>query len=419
MNKGYPREIDALLNAPSADERLENLKKIRIRLDRGEFSPRPKGIFVNNHIHTKFSFSPYSPALAVFKGYMEGLDTVGIIDHDTFAGAEEFTEAGKILGIRTSRGMELRVDYAGTPLEGKIINNPDQKSVAYKLLHGVPLRSSARMKALSGRIIPARMARNQAMTENLNRIFAPWKIFLDFEREVVGRSYYAQGGTVTERHLLDALAGKLIERFGGISAASAFLSERFGLPPLKRGQNRAALLGALKAGFVAEFYEEAGRELIPVREAVALGREAGGLSCYSYLGGVKECVTGDKRAQPFEDAFLPLLFEVIRALGIRSVTYAPSRNSDEQLRRFQALCAQYDLFELSGEDINSPDQPLICPRLAEPAFARLLADNEVLLCHERAAEGDPALGFESPAMLKRFPGTAERAEWFLSRYGTP
>ena len=47
-----------LLNAP---ERLENLRKLAAQ------EPKPaQGTDVNNHIHTIYSFSPYSPTAAVW-----------------------------------------------------------------------------------------------------------------------------------------------------------------------------------------------------------------------------------------------------------------------------------------------------------------------------------------------------------------
>ena len=170
MNKGYPEEIDALLNAPSADERLENLKKIRIRLDRGEFSPRPKGIFVNNHIHTIYSFSPYSPAAAVYCARDEGLQTAGIMDHDTIAGAVEFRKAGKIAGIGTTCGMECRADLSGTRMEGRKLNNPDQAGICYMAIHSVPESGFARLQEVFGPLRERRNARNRKMTGNISRL---------------------------------------------------------------------------------------------------------------------------------------------------------------------------------------------------------------------------------------------------------
>lgn len=87
------KEILALLNAPTPEERLKNL---RMLLEAEEVTPVVRPEFANNHIHTTHSFSPYSPTAAVYFARAEGLNTCGIMDHDSIAGAREFREAGKI-----------------------------------------------------------------------------------------------------------------------------------------------------------------------------------------------------------------------------------------------------------------------------------------------------------------------------------
>ena len=77
------------LNAPTKAERLENLKAI---VKETTFPPMVPE-YINNHIHTTYSFSPYSPTAAVYAARMEGLCTAGIIDHDSISGAEEILEA--------------------------------------------------------------------------------------------------------------------------------------------------------------------------------------------------------------------------------------------------------------------------------------------------------------------------------------
>ena len=74
------------LNAPTKEERLENLRQV---LKDTVFPPMVPQ-YINNHIHTTYSFSPYSPTAAVYAARMEGLCTAGIIDHDSISGAEEF-----------------------------------------------------------------------------------------------------------------------------------------------------------------------------------------------------------------------------------------------------------------------------------------------------------------------------------------
>ncbi|MBQ3574694.1 MAG: PHP domain-containing protein, partial [Clostridia bacterium] len=62
-----------LLNAP---EGLENLKALMAS------EPAPEtGRDVNNHIHTTYSFSPYSPTAAVWFAREAGLCTCGLMDH--------------------------------------------------------------------------------------------------------------------------------------------------------------------------------------------------------------------------------------------------------------------------------------------------------------------------------------------------
>ena len=60
------------------------------------------------------------------------------MDHDSISGAREFIKAGEILGMATTIGLECRADLSGTVLRKRRINNPDQNSVAYIALHGIP-----------------------------------------------------------------------------------------------------------------------------------------------------------------------------------------------------------------------------------------------------------------------------------------
>jgi len=126
------------LNAPDKKSRLEALRELKLLCDTGALDVPITGVNVNNHIHTTFSFSPYSPSKAVFLSWLSGLATTGIMDHDSVGGADEFIEAGKIIGIPVTVGFEIRCSMAGTPFEGKCINNPDQASVAYLAMHGIP-----------------------------------------------------------------------------------------------------------------------------------------------------------------------------------------------------------------------------------------------------------------------------------------
>ena len=120
------RELD-LLNSETAAGRLAALRAV---IDAEKAPPAVLPQYANNHIHTFYSFSPYSPTAAVYYARAAGLQTAGIMDHDTIAGAYEFIEAGAIAGVATTIGLECRVGLEGTEFEKIRVNNPDQTEFA-------------------------------------------------------------------------------------------------------------------------------------------------------------------------------------------------------------------------------------------------------------------------------------------------
>ena len=50
-------------------------------------------------IHTDYSFSPYTPAMAAYMAYNNGLSAAGMVDTGTLAGGEEFLSACQSFGI--------------------------------------------------------------------------------------------------------------------------------------------------------------------------------------------------------------------------------------------------------------------------------------------------------------------------------
>jgi len=104
MSQKYIQDLVDQLNSPEMIDRLDALKQLTEKLDEGIISRPAFGRDVNNHIHSQYSFSPYSPSKAVWMAYMAGLSTAGIIDHDSISGALEFTAAGQIIGLPTTIG---------------------------------------------------------------------------------------------------------------------------------------------------------------------------------------------------------------------------------------------------------------------------------------------------------------------------
>lgn len=379
----------SLLNADTPEERLANLKAL---LAKEKCAPAVKPEYANNHIHTIYSFSPYSPTAAVYMARAEGLETAGIMDHDSIGGAEEFRAAGEIAGIGTTCGMECRVSLEGTALADRRLNNPDQVGVAYMAIHSVPRTGFARLQEVFAPLREKRNERNRKMLANINALMSPYGITLDFERDVLPLSSFAVGGSVTERHLLYALSKKIVE-ISGREKCAEFVNNNLQIALTEKQKATLSdpdnphflydLLGVLKAKLVEKIYIPATDECLKLSEVVKLADEVGAILCYPYLGDVGESPTGDKKAQKFEDDFLEELFDMLKAEGVKAITYMPARNTPEQIERLQSLCRKYGMTEISGEDVNSSRQSMICPQLARPEFRHLVDKAWELVKRER------------------------------------
>jgi hypothetical protein len=143
------------------------------------------------------------------------------------------------------------------------------------------------------------------------------------------------------------------------------------------------LVGTLKKDCIPQVFIPATSESPSLAEFVRFSNEVGGILAYAYLGDVTASVTGDKKAQKFEDDYLDELFEVIDNAGIRAVTYMPTRNTQAQIERLRTLCERYGMLQISGEDINSPRQRFVIEKMKEEQFTNLIENTWQLIRHER------------------------------------
>jgi len=372
------------LNAPTKAERLANLREV---LKTTQFPPMVPQ-YINNHIHTTYSFSPYSPTAAVYAARMEGLCTAGIIDHDSISGAREFLEAAKLVDMPVTIGMEARISMEGTRLEGRRTNNPDQVGVSYMTIQSVPHDKIDVLTAFFKPYQAARHARNRQMIQRINAMVG---VSLDYDRDVLPLSMAADNGGVTERHLMYALAIELVKQVGkGQGMIDKLTSLGMNLSEKQKQQlldteypfYEYDVLGMLKGTFVPKIFIDATDECPKLADMVKLCAEIDAYLCYAYLGDVGDSVTGDKKAQKFEDDYLDDVFECLKEEGVKAVTYMPTRNTPAQLERLRGLCDSYGMFQISGEDINSPRQSFVIKAMENPMFRNLIDATWKLIQHE-------------------------------------
>jgi hypothetical protein len=246
------------------------------------------------------------------------------------------------------------------------------------------------------------------MAESVNRILAAAGLGgLGYEKDIVPLSMYHEGGSVTERHLLFALALNLIQEAGRGEGLLNFIKDKFDLEVTGKNKGYLAdgdnpyyaydLLGVLKGSFNDRTFIQPNDEECPRVESVtAFAASINAVPSYAYLGDIIDSITGDKKAEKFEDDYLDELIPRLKDFGFQGITYMPPRNTMEQLKRLHNLCVKADLIEVSGVDINSPRQIFQCPEIRRPEYRALLDTTWALAAHEKLA-ADPGRGLFNPA----------------------
>ena len=395
---------------------------------------------INNHIHTIYSFSPYSPSMAAFLARNAGLGAAGSVDHDSIAAADEMLAACAVLGIGGCVGFEVRVSFKTGP-EGKAgpfaarkLNNPDSSGYAYMTVQGIPSQSIAAATEFLEPLRAERLRRSRAMVVSTNDLLREAGLpEIDFDRDVYGGSKYGEGGGITERHLLAAMAEKIILKYGKGSLLAEGLKEKFGVivsPKLTSLLSDPGnphylydLLGILKAEFLPRvFIQPDEKECVPAEKVTAFAGSISAIPAYAYLGDVGESPTGDKKAEKFEDDYIEELFAELSRLKFLALTYMPPRNTKEQLRNLRKLAAQWGFMEISGVDINSSRQSFNCPEVLLDDFRHLLDTTWALIAHERLAsvdkryglfsENNPLASMDLPERLEAYAGFGKKFDLY-------
>ena len=393
------------INNPSlnTEERLAALQNEAPR------TPAKSSGEINNHIHTIYSFSPYTPAMAALQAREAGLNAAGSVDHDSIAAAQEMLRACAILGIGSCVGFEVRVSFkTGAdgkqgPFAARKINNPDSEGFVYMTVQGIPNHAIPKAAEFLIPIREERLKRSKAMTASANIILKEAGFSeINFDDDIRGESKFDEGGEITERHLLAAAADKIILKCGKGSELIEMLKLKLGItvPPkisalLSDPVNPHYLydlLGVLKTDLLPRiFIQPDENECIPADRVTSFAESVSAIPSYAYLGDVGESPTGDKKAEKFEDDFIEELFAELSRLGYRAVTYMPPRNTLEQLVRVQRVCREWGFMEISGVDINSSRQSFNCPEVLKNEFRHLIDTTWALIAHERLTGIDKRL----------------------------
>ena len=372
-------ELEVILYKGSLEERLSALRELCAQL-----GPRPRR-GTNSHIHTSESFSVFrSPTEAVWQGAREGIAVLGINDHYTVAGHEEFRRACEIAGIGAAFSMEAVAMDRAAEASGLLLNDPDNPGRVYlcgKGITTVPPDSSHAMQDLA-RMRQALARRNREITEKVRSLF---KERLNAEGPTwEGVLSLTPRGNATERHVAWATLARLRELATKRGEPLAAIIERCcgAAPPA--GADDAALqifirAKLLKAGAPC-YVPESEDAFVSSEKLREIFLAFGSIPTYPILG--NPVTSGERDVEA--------LLDRLETSGFHAVEVIPHRNTRERLAEIVTAARQRWWPVFNGTEHNTPEaRPILDPFALDPEFEPWFRQSTaVLLGHQRLVARD-------------------------------
>jgi hypothetical protein len=183
-------------------------------------------------------------------------------------------------------------------------------------IQGIPGQAISKAANFLVPVREQRLERTRKMSAAVNTVLHEAGLEkIDFEHDVIAASKYAEGGGITERHLLAAMAQKFIKKYGKGPKITAGLEAKLGITVNQKASILLSdpdnhhylydILGVLKSEFLPKiFIQPDENECIPASHVTAFAESIGAIPAYAYLGDVGESPTGDKKSEKFEDDYI-------------------------------------------------------------------------------------------------------------------
>jgi hypothetical protein len=412
-------ELETELYQGDFDQRLRALRQLCAQL-----GPRGKR-GTNCHIHTSESFSVFrSPTEAVWQAAREGLAVLGINDHYTIAGHEEFRRACEIAGIAAAFSLEAVAMDRDAEAQGVLLNDPDNPGRVYLCGKGVtriPPDSSTEMQNLA-RTRAALERRNREMTEKAAALF-------QHRLHAAGPTWESvrgltPRGNATERHVAWATLARLRKWAAteGVPLSVAITSCCGAAPPA--GADDAALQIFLRAKLLKAgapcFVRESEEAFVSVEELRSIFLAFGSIPTYPVLGNP---VTSGERD-------IAALLDRLEKIGFYAIEVIPHRNTRQRLSEIVSTARRRWWPVFNGTEHNTPEaKPILDPFALDPEFEPWFRESTALLLgHQRLVaqgqkgyvdlEGRPTIA-DPRARFERYSQAGSFVSRELPRRGMP
>jgi len=373
--------------------RLDALRRLKHLEEKGVLKTPRERHGVNLHLHTNESFSVFnSPTEMAWKGYMAGLEVLGINDHYTIEGHKEFQEACKILGIKAAFNIEAMAMFEEAKNNSERYNDPKNPGRTYLCGKGVvhDLEPGSPSEKLLKAMRTAFRRRCEEITEKMNTLLKEVDPSIGLSFEDVLR--LTPRGNTTERHIAQAVT-KLVNRmFPKPENRREFLTRLVGRfdekdllsEDLFQDLIRNKLLKASGPAYV----EEPPEAFPNIYDIVHLFRDYGAIPTYPVLGNP---VTEKEKD-------LDLLFDELEGYGIFCIEVIPKRNTRKRLHEILKVARKHEFPVFSGTEHNTKTpEPLLDKFSKDPQFQPIFRQGAYLILGHQFLSTYAQKGYEDSA----------------------
>ena len=360
----------------------------------------------NTHIHTNYSFSVFvNPAQAVEQAVEENIKILGINDHYTVAGYDEFAKECAAKKVCPMFSMEAVAVDQDALKAGKRFNDPSNPGRCYFTAKSVTKelpKDGPGFKAMKT-MRKSLTERNEKLIENINNHLNNIGENISLSMKTVEE--LTPAGNTTERHVTQVLAetllalgkekaGEIVEKLCGVPAPT--LDDPATLQNFLRGK-------LIKAG-CPDYAPELPEAFLSIDDMRELYLEMGAVPLYPVLG---------NPINEMEESISELI-NYLAEKKIFALEVIPDRNTKERLLEIVEAAKIAGIPVVTGTEHNTKTPgPLVGKFIEEEPFRTAFFDNALVMLGHKVAVDKGEEGYVLPSGELRFSDRQEGLKYFM------
>lgn len=331
-----------------------------------------------------YSGFTFTPSMCAYKSLQTGAPVTAMVDYASLKGAKEFMKALKLTGETGFVGAGIKARTKGMRLSLQALGVPEKN---YKLFH----KSLAKARNLKAEHV-------EKLRKLINEKLSGLNFFLPPEL-----SLFKKNTTASAERLYNALANKILLRYGNGDEITAFLTNRLKFPLTEEQKNkldttennyyRFDLAEILRAYLGVKDVPET---TVPAADFVSLCESVGAIPTAVYTAGT-----------PLDE-----FITVVKKLGVKAICLEPDRNNGFTPEEFYDEAMAENLLPLARKVIDRPRKKADY-KFASEETAKKYVESAFAVCgHEIAVSVSLEDGLFSEKTIASMPDMRSRIDLF-------